>query len=437
MLELIRHEGPFRHRNVRLYTWFTVLYGARAYYPVFAILFFALGLDIEQFFLLSLVWAATIFLLEVPSGALADTFGRRRCLVCAAALMVCELALLLTAPQNGGGLLVAMCVLNRFFSGASEAAASGADQALAYDTLLEHGDEERWDDVLATTMRWRSIGFFVAMTTGALVYDPAFLNGVLGTNFAQATTLRFPVAIVFLQSICCLILSLRMREPKRAEAAPCPLGERCATAVRLTLRTGLWVIKTPLAFRVVLGTLPIDSVVRNFVTINSEFYRLIKLPEFTFGFLGSLTAVVAFFVPAIAKRMAARFGPITNLAIVAGGILLCFVAIIPAIPYNFLPIVILFTAFGFLDFFSSTTLHRLADSSQRATVLSVKGLAWNIGYGGLAVGYAVVLGWFEAEEGGPGGALLRALPWQALYFAVTVGTFLAVYWRPTRSRRSP
>ncbi|MFM1559412.1 MAG: MFS transporter [Roseibacillus sp.] len=435
MRKLLRHEGPFRHRNVRLYAWFSVLYNARAYYPVFAIFFFALGLDVTQFFLMNMVWAAAIFLFEVPSGALADTIGRKRLVVFASALMVAEMALLLCAPQNGGWVLLTMCILNRLLSGTSEASASGADQSLAYDTLFEHGDEELWDDVLATTMRWRSIGFFVAMIIGALVYDPKFLNWLLGTDFDQATTLRLPVAIVFVQSLFCLAVSLRMREPVREGVEPCPLGERCASAIKLTLRTAAWVLKTPLAFRIVLGTLLIDAVVRNFVTINSEYYRLIELPEFTFGFIGALTAGLGFFVPTIAKGMLNRYSPITNLALIAAMVLGCLVVLIPAVPYFVLPIVILFTAFGFLEFLSSSTLHKLADSSQRATVLSVKGLGCNLGYGSLALGYAGVLGWFETEEGSPGGALLRALPWQALYFAITMALFLAVFWRPQRPKR--
>lgn len=436
---LLRKEGPFRHRNVRLYSWFSVLYNARAYYPVFAIFFFALGLSVKEFFLMNMVWAAAIVLLEVPSGAIADTIGRRKLVVFAAALMVVEMALLLFAPANGGWVLLTMCFINRLLSGTSEASASGADQSLAYDTLVEHGDEKSWDDVLAASMRLRSLGFFVAMITGALVYDPSFLNAALGTDFTQTTTLRFPIAIVFVQSLCCLVIALRMKEPQREQAADsdAPLAARCAAAFQLTLRTALWVWKTPLAFRVVLGTLLIDCVVRNFVTINSEYYGLIQLPEFSFGFIGATTAALGFFIPSIAKKMTQRFSPLTNLAIVAGMVFVCLLAIIPAFPYFFLPIVILFTAFSFCEFISSTTLHKLTDSSQRATVLSVKGLAWNLGYGSLAIAYALVLGHFEAETGSPGGALLKVLPWQAAWFAVTLLLFFAFFGRRRPDSTTP
>ena len=85
--------SPFRVANVRLFILFRVLFNARFYYPVFTILFLDFGLTLSQFALLNAVWAATIVICEVPSGALADSVGRRNLLVFAAALMVIEIAL--------------------------------------------------------------------------------------------------------------------------------------------------------------------------------------------------------------------------------------------------------------------------------------------------------------------------------------------------------
>src|SRR6478752_5505210 len=88
--------------NPRRFVLFTVFYNARAYYPVLAVLFLDLGLTLDQFVLLNLIWAATIFLFEVPSGALADTVGRRKLLIFAASLMIMEMLCLLFAPHEGG-----------------------------------------------------------------------------------------------------------------------------------------------------------------------------------------------------------------------------------------------------------------------------------------------------------------------------------------------
>jgi len=73
--------NPFDEKNVRLYGLFSICYNARAYYPVLAVLFVDLGVKIEDYSRLNALWAVTILLLEVPSGAFADTFGWRRLVI--------------------------------------------------------------------------------------------------------------------------------------------------------------------------------------------------------------------------------------------------------------------------------------------------------------------------------------------------------------------
>ena len=48
---------------------FRVFFNARFYYPVFTVLFLDFGLSLSQFAVLNAVWAASIVLCEVPSGA--------------------------------------------------------------------------------------------------------------------------------------------------------------------------------------------------------------------------------------------------------------------------------------------------------------------------------------------------------------------------------
>ena len=55
--------------------------------------------------------------------------------VAAAGLMVLEMILLAVAPRNGGFLLLLCCLANRVFSGMAEGMASGADEALVFDSL--------------------------------------------------------------------------------------------------------------------------------------------------------------------------------------------------------------------------------------------------------------------------------------------------------------
>ena len=403
--------------NPRRFVVFTVFYNARAYYPVLAILFLDLGLTLDQFVLLNLIWATTILLFEVPSGALADTLGRRKLLIAAAGLMVLEMLCLLLAPRGGGAVLVALCVLNRVLSGLSEACASGADEALAYDSLPENARADAWDQLLATTMRWRSVGFVVAMVLGGLIYDPEPLNRLLPAGFQLSHEIahRLPVAVVLCQALVCLGITLRMVEPPHHAAAG--VGSSCQNAWKLTLETARWVFTHPRTLVVVVIGLAIDSIVRNFATLTSSYYRLIELPEWSFGFIGAAIGVLGWFVPGIAKNLNHRFGTLTNLGIAAGISLLGLTALVPGWPlFGLLPAMLLMTTLGYLGFTVSRALHGLADSGRRATVLSVKGLAFNLGYGLFSLGFSRLLAHFPDHP--PGAALRAAFFWRVPAFAL-------------------
>jgi MFS family permease len=173
-------KSPLKIRNVRLFIAFRVFFNSRFYYPIFTILFLDFGLSLQQFALLNVAWAAAIVLFEVPSGALADTVGRKTLLVFSAALMVVEMALLCFVPKGNVNLLFVVFLINRVLSGIAEAAASGADEAIAYDALKQHGHATEWPRVLEKLMRMQSIAYMGAMSLGAAVYDPALMQHVVG-----------------------------------------------------------------------------------------------------------------------------------------------------------------------------------------------------------------------------------------------------------------
>jgi MFS family permease len=405
----MKRSGAFEHRNPRLFVLFTTLYNARAYYPVLAIFFTDLGLTLDQYVLLNFAWAASIFLLEVPSGAFADTLGRKKLLVLSAGLMVIEMGLLLFAPKGGGGLLFGLCLINRILSGASEAAASGADEAIAYDALPEENRETLWDDVLATAMRWRAGGFLIAMTLGGLLYDPSWLTRAGLPAIPVDVAHRLPMALVFLQSLVCLTLALRLEETTEPHAGDSLA--RCRNAFRLTLDTARHVFTTRGIAIVLIGGLLIDAATRNFATLNSEYYRMIDIPAWAFGFIGSLVAVGNWFVPGIAKRMNHRFSALSVLTIAAAASLAGLFLLAPAWPwFGLLPSVILMSLLGFVSFTLSRFLHSVAKSDQRATMLSVKGLAFNLGYGAYSLGFSLMLAKLRQSSET---AFQDALWWQA------------------------
>lgn len=425
MSRLLNRTGPFAQRNVRLYAWFTVLFNARAYYPVLAIFFTDLGLTLDQFVLLNFVWAGTIVLFEVPSGALADTLGRKRLLVLASVLMVIELGVLLGAPQGGGMLLFVLCLVNRVLSGVAEAAVSGADEALAYDSLAEDNREQDWDEVLGTVMRWKAFAFLLAMTAGGLMYDPTWLRYLTGIEIDKSVAHRLPIALVFCQGLWCLAIALRFQET----LVPHPglFAERCRRAMVLTLRTAKRVFTTRSIAIVIGAGLLVDAVARNFATINSVYYRLIEIPAWVFGMIGSLVAVGNWFVPAIATRLNRRFSPLTVLAMAAGALMLSLGLLAFAWPwFGLLPALVLMALMAFVNFTLSRFLHQQAESHERATVLSVKGLTFNLGYGAYSLGFSALLaGLREQSES----SFQQALGWQVVIVGALVVPYFIWAWR--------
>ena len=184
---------------------------------------------------------------------------------------------------------------------------------------------------------------------------------------------------------------------------------------------------------VLLGGLLIDSVARNFATLNSEYYRMIGVPEWAFGIIGSLIAVGNWFIPSIAARVNRRFVPATSLVLgglaAAGALFL----LVPAWPWaGLLPAMFLMMMLGFVSFTVSRFLHGVAESGQRATLLSVKGLVFNLGYGAYSLGFSLLL----AGLGKHGAdSFQRALFWQAGGFAAVLLIFVGLARR--QLRRNP
>ena len=387
-------RSPFSIRNVKLFIGFRLFFTSRFYYPVFSILFLDFGLTVSQFALLNAIWAAVIVVAEVPSGALADTLGRKRLLVATGAMMVVELFLLCVAPIQGGAWLFGIFLVNRVLSGLAEASASGADEALAYDALKQEGMEDQWGRVLEVQMRVQSIAFIGAMVIGGLVYDPEVVGRVLSffgmdLQVTQAMTLRIPLVLTFFFGLLTLGCALAMVEPVDASRKG-----RLSTvdALRKTLEAGRWILTTSFALHVILAGLIFDGVMRMVITLASQYYRVIGIPEASFGVIGALVAAMGIVVPRISRHMAETRSPAFNLAVLASITLVSLVGMAFFLPYlGILPALLLFGSMGMVAFFVSHYLNSLAASETRATVLSFKGLAYNLSYGLLGIVYAVVV----------------------------------------------
>lgn len=436
--------GTFDINNIRQFVFFRVFFNSRFYYPIFTILFIDFGLTLTQFALLNVAWAVTIVLFEVPSGALADIIGRRKLVVSAGALMVVEMAILCFAPKGNPDLLFIFFLVNRVLSGAAEAAASGADEALAYDALKMEGDAKNWGRVLERQMRVRALVSMAAMTIGAAVYDPALMNAAadfLGLNFTftQDVTLRFPLYLTFIMALFTLRAALKMQEVDLGEetsgAEEQSFGASVIEAFKLTLKAGHWILKTPFALLIILSCLLFDHVMRMLITLNSQYYRLIQLPEASFGLISSAHSVLGIFIPSIALFLVQRYSPARNLYLTAGLTFIGMLGMTFFWPYfGLIPALILFSGLYLIAFYSSHYLNQITESHQRATVLSFKGLSFNLAYGLIGIMYSLLLALLRSKARAGSAAIegeqlenlvfIESFQWFPWYFLLTFAALL-------------
>lgn len=379
--------------NVRRFLVFRLFYSARFYYPVFTVLFLDYGLSLEQFSILNLAWAVTIVLAEVPSGALADIVGRKRLVVFAAALMVVEMSLIAFAPMGLSTLLFLMFLGNRICSGLSEAAASGADEALAYDSLKQLGREHEWSALLEKNSVVVAIGFSSTMILGAFAYDPAIVNGLLGSINADwqlqpETVIRLPVVLTLMTSFIVLVTALGLYDldaTDESHSAAEVLAEdvrAVSAAFRQILMAARWTLAHRFVLFVILAALALDSAGRQFVVLASEYWRAIDIPVSWFGFVGAGLAMLGIVNARISRYLVNHRSPLSNFLILSFILMtgLCGIALV--IPYWGVVFAIgAFAMMSMVQFQSSFYINREVDSKQRATVLSFRGLALNLGLG--------------------------------------------------------
>lgn len=420
-------------RNATLFIWFRLLFNCRFYYPVYTVLFLDFGLSFAQFTSLNVAWAFSIVLLDVPSGALADTLGRRNLVIISSCLMIIEMLVMACVPV-GGAWVFGVFLLNRVLSGGAEAFSSGADEALAYDSIPKDERPQMWPRVMGRLSRSMAAGFIVSSLVGAFVYDAKNMNGVLAAlgwrdaGLTKAITIKFPIYLNMLTAVGCLAIALAMRETPKAHAFK-NLREGVRQSWGGIRSAGAWIWRTRTPFLLIVLGFVLDSMVRLFYTTASNYYRLIGIAEASFGLISTGVSVLALLTSSwmewLAQHRSARFNFGLTIVMIAWGL------VVLAHPVPGWPGVVmlgpLMLSGRLMQFFLSHYLNEVTDSAHRATVLSFKSLTMNLAYGSVML----LAGWQSSYLAGRmnlSGEDLRvfaaALTWWPWWFAFT----LVLYW---------
>jgi MFS family permease len=308
------------------------------------------------------------FLLEVPTGWLADRFGRKRAIL--ASLLLETLGYLaLVAISDLMGLLVSLLILQvgrAFFSGTFE--------ALIYETLLERGEAGLYARILGRISGLQLASTALASLIGGYLYrvDPRlpFLGAAVAFGLASlaAIALREPTSSATL-------------EPKES----------------LTSGRGWNVLRSNAALVAPLLLVSVFLVVPDEVLDDVLAVELGFAPQ-QLGLLFAVAYLAAAFCASRSSLLAERFGPGRVITVIS----LVMALSLAATPWSGLAIgglaIVLRNAGRSVhDTLASSLLNELAPSSHRATVLSSYHALRNAPYVVLAYAIGVAMDLLSAR----------------------------------------
>jgi MFS family permease len=153
------------------------------------------GMTLAQLGLLETIFHITSFLMEVPTGAVADIFGRKVSRISGRFLSLISVVLLLAANS------FLWFAISFVFTALSYNLESGAGDALIYDSLKEIGEEEKYMKISGRKELFYQtagiISFFVGGYLATKSYNMAFILTIIIAviTIAQSFTFKEPTMV--------------------------------------------------------------------------------------------------------------------------------------------------------------------------------------------------------------------------------------------------
>jgi MFS family permease len=179
-------------KNVRTYYFYSTFSELLILGPVLVLFLTAKGLSFTEIMLLQSISAISVFIFEVPTGALADKVGRKYSVILGAFLWAVGLFLYI------GGKSFIVFMLSEIVFSLGSAFRSGSDSALIYDSLKLLGREKEYQKVEGKA---RSFALY-AQAVGSVL-----------SSFLYEADIYLPLVVSILFMAVTIIIALRFKEP--------------------------------------------------------------------------------------------------------------------------------------------------------------------------------------------------------------------------------
>ncbi len=323
--------------------------------PIIVLFFQEHGLTLTEVMILQAIYSISVALFEIPSGYMADIFGRKKTIILST--IFCFSGYLIFSNFSDF-YLFAIAELLIGFGGSLM---SGSDSALIYDTLLEENNKKAYSKIEG---RNYAIGNFSEATAG-------ILGGILATSslflpiYVQTIILFFSIPMAFI-----------LVEPKIHTENPM---ERTLTAILDVFHYTLlrnkklrWLI----VFSASMGVATLSI-----AWFSQPLFKNLEVPIIYFGILWAIlnasAGITSFNSHIINRKMNLK----KLMFIITLGIVFSFIAI-GAIHHLFalVFVLIIYLLRGIITPLMRTYINEETSSNKRATVLSIRSFAIRVSF---------------------------------------------------------
>ena len=179
--------------NIWKYYLATALVHFGFFTPIIQLFFLDNNLTITKIALLGVVWSIVRIILEVPSGILADKWGRKKVFAISSLFAIFQVVMLIYASNYWHFFFASI------LSAVSYSFLSGTNTAIFYDTLKQLKKEDQFEKLWARQHIFQQIPLVIAFVASGFLYKFSPL-------------LPFQLSLLFL--VASLIVVLTFKEPK-------------------------------------------------------------------------------------------------------------------------------------------------------------------------------------------------------------------------------
>lgn len=314
--------------------------------PVIVPFYESNGLSLQDVMSLKAVYSIAIVIFEIPSGYLADLFGRKNTLVLGSVLGTAGY-LVYSFSFGFTGFLIAEIML-----GAGMSMVSGADSALLYDTLAERNKDDQYTKYEGQII---SIGNFAESLAG------------LAGGFLALISLRVPFYAQTAVAFIAIPAALTLREPVYKIASSGVRLKDILNIVRISIYSDPK-LRLNIFFSSVIGAATLSM-----AWFVQPVFESIGIPLAGYGILWTALNVSAGIFSSIAYKIERFFGERTTLILISASIPAGFLlTALIGTKWALLVLLIFYFFRGIATPVLKDYVNRLTKSEMRATVLSVR-----------------------------------------------------------------